>query len=182
MPTIERVLETARKVIDTEDLGTPEMYRLLARIFPRIYAYTFRPIPGGKWVCRLRAEVDLGALAGDTRIGPLLGEASRRVIVVDGFDPPVWLQRLPRVQEALEAGLKIAEIAKELETSNSRVLHLTKLLKVLRDRGTTDPFEPLTTPPPDYGRHRAHKNPAYRFTPVPGHAPWEGNWPETGHI
>jgi hypothetical protein len=86
-------------------------------------------------------------------------------MVVDLFEPPQRAAFRQRVVAGRGQGRTERQLAKDLGITQAAVQRAAALDRLMRQRGLTDPYEPLPGPPEGYGKLRRHKHPRYRFEP-----------------
>jgi hypothetical protein len=122
---------------------------------------------------RAHLTLDLAPLVPDAEVLEGRTGVLRRELVVDLFEMPQRAAYRERVM-ALRAGpLREREVAASLGLTVTAAQRAAALDRLMEERGLTDPYVPLTEPPPDQARMRRHKHARFRFEPGAGGAPRE---------
>lgn len=173
LPPISELREEARRVLHAMPKDSPEFLRAMQRAVRDFRVWVVRPLDGGQ--CRLRGGfyVDLtGFCTNAAGLRNLDVEPLRHYVEVDLFDPPRRVRILRDVERLLEFkqlydhSLTEYEIASMLKTQQPTVQNAKKLLKLVKSRGTTSPYERLDEPPEDDRKLTRHLHPRYKFDKV----------------
>ena len=168
LPSMEKIKASMAESFDNLALTSQEFARLMRKLIPRIVVYPCRLIDGGDPVLRARFTLNLVNLipgGGDVED---LGEVLTRELTVDLFEPPqreAYRQKFLNVL-AVSPRKKLYEIAEQdLKITPTAVQKTAMLVRLMRQRGVDDPYEPLTQPPEE-GRLRRHKHRRFSFEPL----------------
>jgi hypothetical protein len=151
-------------------LDSPEFGELLRQLVPRFHVYLVRLCDGGHLLPRANLTLNLKSLAPDTKYVSGMDALLRRELTLDLFERPPQRERI-RVEAVrlVARGLDQRTIVKHLSekatiTAVQRALALDRRMQNL---GLSTPYLIIQGPPTDYPKLRRHKNPKYRFEPLP---------------
>lgn len=152
--TRERVGEAFRNVM-THDA---EAARLLRAIISKIEVWPYRSIDGGHPVLRARFTVNFAAL--EPTLGKLVssGHPWVKTLEIDLFDPVQRFRIREEVIALRAAGMTSERIAAQLKVTKPVIVQAVNLQKRMDEMGITDPYQPITSPPPDYIKLRRYKH------------------------
>jgi hypothetical protein len=170
LPSIEVLKEKAREVVGQTDFADPAFGREMRVLLPRIEVFPFRSLDGGPVVLRARLTVNLASLLGTSDVA--VGDLLCRTVWVDLFDAPQPVAFRERMVALLAAGRTARAAAQELGLTVTAGHRALALHRMMAQAGTTDPYQPVSTPPDDLGRMRRHKHPRYCFSPLDGYPAW----------
>jgi hypothetical protein len=168
LPAMPEIKEEMRRVLETLP-ADPRLCERLRELVPTLEVVPVRLCDGGAVVLRARVVLDLVPLVPEAcRVGEL-GDVLRRELTVDLFDPPQREEFRQRVMALRAQGLTEREAAARLKIRVSAAQKAAALQRLMDERGLTDPYEPVTSPPADCTRMRRHLHERYRFDPLPGY-------------
>lgn len=154
---------------------SPEFGRLLRAVVPEFHVHLVRLCDGGHLLPRARARLSLAGVVPDARHAPGVTAFLTRGVTLDMFEPPQREQIRAEAVRLAAAGLDQREIARRLpepatQAAVSKALALDRRMRTL---GLDTPYVLVGGPPPDYPKLSRHRNPKYRFEPLPGYRPPE---------
>ncbi|HEY7327590.1 MAG TPA: hypothetical protein VH592_08125 [Gemmataceae bacterium] len=151
-------------------LDSPEFGILLRQLVLRFHVYLVRLCDGGHLLPRANLTLSLKSLAPDTKYVSGMDALFTRELTLDLFERPPQRERIRVEAVRLEAeGLDQRTIVSHLSekatvTAVQRALALDRRMQNL---GLSTPYLIMQGPPTDYPKLRRHKNPKYRFEPLP---------------
>lgn len=153
--------------------GSPECGGLLRRLVPEFRVYLVRLCDGGHPLPRARATLFLAGVVPDADRAPGLAGWLTRAVTLDLFTPPQRERIRAEAVRLTATGLGQRAAARWLPepATQAAVAQAVALDRRMRALGLDTPYVPLTAPPADYPKLRRHRNPRYRFDPLPGHRP-----------
>lgn len=163
IPSMAELKALAREALVDIDRGDPEFQAVMRRMIPRLVVFPYKLCDGGHIVPRVRFRWNAAGLLSDPRQCELLAKLTEKLITVDVFTPPARVLALPHV--LAHADLSKPEFEAKLGIRQHTVKQARKLLDVMKELGTTDPYVPLLMPPDVHLKR--HKHPRYRFEPLP---------------
>ena len=167
LPSLDDLRTAARRVFDRLDLQSPDAWRTLSTLVPRVTIYPYRLL-GGRMVV-WRAEIDIHVSALHGVVHPDVEQVLRRRVMIDVYDPPQFEAYRPEVIARRAAGQREWEIAEALGLTITAVQHAASLHRMMLAAGRTDPYVRLEAPTEDLGRVRRHRHQRFRFEPHPGY-------------
>jgi DNA invertase Pin-like site-specific DNA recombinase len=165
IPPLKQIKSLALRALTSLARTSFELGRLMQRLISRIRVHPYRLCDGGRVVLRARFSLDLVTLVPEARGLDHYSQALRRELVVDLFDPPQRVKYRERVVALTEEGLTQREIASRLGITQPAVQHAAALTREMEERGLTDPYVPMVTPPVGDTKLRRHHHPRYQFRP-----------------
>jgi hypothetical protein len=152
---------------------SPEFGKLLRLVVPEFRVHLVRLCDGGHLLPRARATLSLSGVVPDARRAPGLCEFLTRTVTLDLFGPPQRERIRAGAVRLAAGGLDQRRIARELleRATQAAVSQALALDRRMRELGLDSPYVPVTAPPADYPKLRRHRNPKYRFEPLPGYVP-----------
>ncbi|MFT3879659.1 MAG: recombinase family protein [Gemmatales bacterium] len=165
-PTMAQLREHARCAIGQLSHESPDLGVLMKRLIPRMVVVPHQLCDGGKIVHRLRFTLNLVPFLVDLAVPNEVDGLLRHELSIDLFKPPQRVRFRKQILELRASGLTEAEAAKQVGITITAAQHAAKLDKLMKQRGLTDPYVPLTEPPGDDCKLKRHLHPDYRFRPL----------------
>lgn len=154
---------------------SPEFGRVLRAVVPEFRVYLVRLCDGGHLLPRARATLSLAGVAPDARRAPGVTAFLTRTVTLDLFDPPQRERIRAHAVRLAADGYDQRQVATRLPepATQAAVSQALALDRRVRELGLAGPYVFVAAPPADYPKLRRHRNPKYRFEPLPGHEPGE---------
>ncbi len=148
-----------------------EFGALLQQVVPNFRVHLVRLCDGGHLLPRAQVSLSLAGLVPDTRHVPEMSSLLTRSVTLDLFEAPQRERIRPEAARLAAEGVPQREIARRLAepATQAAVSQALALDRRMRELGLDTPYVLVTEPPTDYQKLRRHKNPKYRFEPLPDH-------------
>ncbi|MFT3881156.1 MAG: recombinase family protein [Gemmatales bacterium] len=164
-PTMAQLRQRARSALGELSHESPDLGVLMKKLIPRMVVVPYRLCDGGKIVHRVRFTLNLVPFLGGIAVPSEVDGLLRHEMLIDLFKPPQRVSFRKQVLE-LRARMTEAEAAKSVGITITAAQQAAKLDKLMKERGLTDPYVPLTEPPGDDSKLKRHLHPDYRFRPL----------------
>jgi hypothetical protein len=159
----------AARALEALARDSQEFARLMRQWIPRVHVFPVRLCNGGRPEPRAVLTFDLTPILPASAGRESLGRVLQAERVIDLFEAPDREGHRTEVVQRTAGGMKQRQIAEELGLDLATVQRAVELQRAMDRLGLTDPYLPITSPPPEDGRWRRHRHPRYRFEPLPGY-------------
>jgi DNA invertase Pin-like site-specific DNA recombinase len=163
LPPLDEFQEQLRRVIEKQDTQPRLFGRTLRLIFKSIIVLPYQCIDGQRCVLRATAKIVLPHTLKSLSASP---ELLLRSHEVDLFDPPSRIKWRTDVMQRRKVGMRLRDIAKDLDIHFPDVQRAIKLAKMMAALGTSDPYRRIYEPPATNKKMKRHLHKRYEFKPL----------------
>jgi hypothetical protein len=163
MPSQQALIDSLERVGEAIMNEDEEAYRLFSRVIPSLQIRPVQRIDGHVVELQAVAQFDLSAAVEALTGQKVEGLCEHEQIVVDLWDPPMHVAQAATIESLVEAGVTIWAIADQLAMSLPSVVNVRRLTRLMRERGLTVAYVPISEPPATKWRCRKHLSARYQF-------------------
>ncbi len=167
IPDMDSLRDLARQALQPALPFSWEFNQVMQRLIPKIVLFPYRLIDGGTPVHRAQFRLRLGEIVDSEVLRTALRPHCEQELSVDLFDPPQREEQ--RIEVVRMRQLKVIErtVAARLGITVTAAQRANTLQRLMNERGLTDPYQALTSPPRDYTKLRRYRHVRYKFDPLP---------------